>query len=225
VTPNLQQQNLSKFVLAVQQAVRWVQTHREQFWAITGTIGVTVLLVAFMVHRRQAQNAEAWTQLGVAQGYLIQGQRAETAKALEQWFTRFQGSSATDYARFLKADLLYSTSDYAGAAQLYKNLAETGNPPVVRPLALSAASAAEEMAGQLPAAQATVQQFLEKYPEHFLAASMMMSQARLAELAGDIPNASALYDRYVILYPQSPWTEFAKARLRLLSAPPSAPTR
>jgi hypothetical protein len=84
-------------------------------------------------------------------------------------------------------------------------------------LALAGQSAAEEMAGRLPQATTAAQHFLDRYPDHFLAASMYISQARLAELSGNPSNATAIYDRFVILYPQSPWTAFARARLQFLS--------
>ncbi len=213
----------SKFEKRVQEGVLWIRTHREQFWAITGTIAGVVLVLSFMIQRRETENKEAWTQLGVAQGYLLQNQRDQASKALDQWSTRFKSTSADAYAKFLRADLLYNATNYAGAAQIYGELAAQGKPIEIRPLALSAQSASEEMAGRLPEALALAQQFNERYPEHFLAASMFYSQARLSELTGNASGASALYDRFVILYPQSPWTQFARARLQALAVPASAP--
>src|SRR5262249_38515228 len=143
-----------------------------------------ILLVIFMVHRRQTENAEAWTQLGVAQAYIMQGQAGPATKALDEWEIRYQTTHAAPYAKFLRADLLYHTSSYAAAAQIYGDLAQTGYPATIRPLALSSQAAAEEMAGHFPQAQAIAQQFLDRYPDHFLTASMYITQARLAELTG-----------------------------------------
>ncbi|OGR91823.1 MAG: hypothetical protein A2992_09010 [Elusimicrobia bacterium RIFCSPLOWO2_01_FULL_59_12] len=199
--------------------MQWIRAHREQSWAIAGTVVGAVVILSFVIQRRQTENNEAWTQLGVSQGYLLQGQTGEAGKALDLWFSRFQGTSAESYARFLRADLLYGTTDYAGAARLYGELAQTGQPPDVRPLALAAQCAAEETSGRLAEAQALAQRFLDSYPDHFLAASIYISQARLAELTGDPSNATAIYDRFVVLYPQSPWTDLARARLLALGAP------
>lgn len=213
----------SKLEKRAQEAVLWIRTHREQFWAITGTVVGAALVISFMIQRRQTQNNEAWTQLGVAQGYLLQHQMDQASKALEQWSTRFAGTSANSYAQFLQADLLYNSTDYAGAARVYGNLAAQARPLELRPLALSAQSSSEEMAGRIPEALSLAQQFVEKYPDHFLSAAMFINQARLTELAGNASAASALYDRFVVLYPQSPWTSFARARLQSLAAPASAP--
>ena len=221
LNPTSKAQGSARLEQTLIQYVQWIRTHQEQFWAISGTVAGAVLIVVFMVHRRQTESEDAWSQLGVAQGYLMQGQSEQTAKALDQWSTRFQGTHATSYAKFLRAELLYHTSDYAGAARTYGELAQTGHPPEIRPLALSAQGASDEMAGRLPEAQAATQLFLDKYPDHFLAASVYLSQARLAEMSGSLSNASALYDRFVILYPQSPWTAFARARLQALSTPPA----
>src|SRR5258708_892088 len=128
--------------------VQWIRTHQEQFWAITGTVLGGGLLIVFMLHRREAENDEAWTQLGTAQGYVMQGDATNAKKALDQWEGRFKGTTATSYAKFLREDLLYHTSDYVSAAQIYGDLAQNGQPKEVRPLALSAQSSAEAMAGR-----------------------------------------------------------------------------
>jgi outer membrane protein assembly factor BamD (BamD/ComL family) len=205
------------------QWVSWIRTHQEQFWAISGSLVAAIVIVVFMVRRHQEQNDQAWTQLGMVQGYLMQNQYEPARKALDQWSTSYKGTSAETYAKFLRADLLYGTSQYAESAQVYGEIAQTAPPELVRPLALAAQAAAQEQAGQLPQAQASVQQFLDKYPDHFLAASMYLSQARLAELTGNPAGASAIYDRFVILYPQSPWTQFVHYRLQHLT-PGSTPS-
>ena len=200
--------------------IEWIRGHQEQFWAMAGTLAAAVLLVFFMVSRRQEENEQAWIQLGPVQNDLQQGHYGEAAKALDAWTGRYQSADALFYAKFLRADLSYRTSDYAEAARVYGDLAQNGRPPEMRPLALSAETAAEEMAGRIPQAQASAQRFLDLYPDHFLAASMALSQARLAELTGPPGKASALYDRFVILYPQSPWTALARARVQALAGTP-----
>jgi outer membrane protein assembly factor BamD (BamD/ComL family) len=115
----------------------------------------------------------------------------------------------------MKADLLYRTSDYVQAAALYGDLAQTGRPDLLKPLALSAEVSAEEMAGHVPQAQALAQSFLDKYPDHYLTGPMYLSQARLAEMAGNTAAAAAIYDRFVVLYPQSPWAALARSRTQI----------
>ncbi len=217
------QQQPNKLEHAVREAAAWIRTHQERFWSITGTVIATAVIIGFMINRRTQLNDQAWTQLGAAQGLLMQNQYEQANKALSEWSNRYKGSSANTYADFMRADLLYGTSNYAGAADVYGQLATTGRPDEVRPLAMSAQAAAQEMAGQLPQAEATAKQFIDKYPDHFLTASMYLTQARLAEMSGNAPGASAIYDRFVILYPQSPWTAFVRFRLQRLSPSPSSP--
>jgi outer membrane protein assembly factor BamD (BamD/ComL family) len=155
--------------------------------------------------------------LGALQGQLSQGKLDETRKGLEAWEVRFRGTDASTYAKFIKADLYYRTSDYVQAAQIYGDIGQTGRPEPTRPLALSAQISSEEMAGHVPQAQSLAQTFLDQYPDHFLAAPTYMTQARLAELAGNPAAASAIYERIILLYPQSPWTALAKARSQTLS--------
>jgi outer membrane protein assembly factor BamD (BamD/ComL family) len=208
---------MTDFEKYLEQAVLWVRTHQERFWAITGTAFLAVLFIALLVHHQQIESDEAWTQLGALQGQLSQGRFDDARKGLEAWETRFRGTGASTYEKFVRADLMYRTSDYVQASQIYGDLSQTGRPESTRPLALSAQITSEEMAGQVQQAQSLTQTFLDRYPDHFLAAPTYMTQARLAELAGNPAAAAAVYDRVVLLYPQSPWTALAKARSQTLS--------
>jgi outer membrane protein assembly factor BamD (BamD/ComL family) len=197
--------------------VRWIREHQEQFWAITGTVLLSFLFIGLLIHHQQTENDEAWSQLGMIQSQLVQGRMEDVRKGLENWEPRFQGSGAATYAKFIKADLLYRTSDYAQASQLYSDIALTGRPESVKPLALSAQISCEEMAGHIAQAQSLAQTFLDHYPDHYLTAQTYITQARLAEMSGNAPAAVAIYDRYTLLYPQSPWTALAKSRSQTLS--------
>jgi len=205
----------------VENALLWIRAHQERFWTVTGVVVLTVLFGVFAMQQHERQQDEAWTQLGAVQSSIIQNQFDAAKKSLADWNTRYGTTSVKTYADFLKADLLYKTSDYATAAQMYAQLSITGRPAVVQPLALSAQISAEEMAGKIADARATAQRFIDKYPDHFFAASAYLSQARLAELSGDKPAAAAIYERFVILYPQSPWTASIKTRLQMSPAPAS----
>jgi hypothetical protein len=202
---------------ALEDAVLWVREHQERFWAITGTAFLSILFIALLVHHQQIESDEAWSQLGALQGLISQGKYEETHKGLDAWETRFRGTDASTYAKFLKADLLYRTSDYIQAAQVYGDIGQTGRPEPTRALALSAQISSEEMAGHVPQAQSLAQAFMDRYPDHFLAAPTYMTQARLAEQAGNPAAAAAIYDRILLLYPQSPWSALAKVRSQTLS--------
>jgi outer membrane protein assembly factor BamD (BamD/ComL family) len=172
-----------------------------------------------VIHHREEQNEEAWYQLGALQGQLIQGQQYPTiAKGLDDWQKRYQGTSASAYAQFMKGDLLYKTSDYVSASQVYGTLAQTASIKDMRPLALSAQQSAEEMAGHLPQARQLAKNFTELYPDHFMAAGTYFAQARLAEAMNDTAAASAAYDRFLVLFPQSPWAPAAKSRQQALAS-------
>lgn len=211
----------STFERHVENALTWVRDHQERFWTVVGVVALSALLGFFVFQQRQHRQEDAWAQLGSVQGALMQNQFDTARKALEDWQKAYAGSSAGDYARFLQADLLYKTGDYAAAAQVYEALARTGRPAIVQPLALSGEISALEMAGKIPEARATAQRFVDAYPDHFFAASAYLSLARLAERAGDTAAAAAVYERFVILYPQSPWTTSIRARLQTFSS--SAP--
>ena len=117
-----------------------------------GATFLFVLLIALVLHHRETDTNEAWFELGGIQSQEMQGKLEEARKSLDTWESHFQGTEAATYAKFMKADLLYRTSDYAQAAQVYADLAQTGQPDLVKPLALSAEASSEEMAGHIPQA-------------------------------------------------------------------------
>ncbi|MFA5974667.1 MAG: tetratricopeptide repeat protein [Elusimicrobiota bacterium] len=199
------------------QGLLWIETHREQFWAAVGLTLLIIVFVYFAVRHQKVQNEDAWNQLGLIHGHLVQGHFDTTRKSLQEWENRFGNSSAASYSKFLKANLLDKTSDYVTASQIYGELAQTAQPMELRPLALSAQTTLEEKSGNNPQALAMAQRFIERYPDHFLTAPMYMTQARLNELTGNTSAAAAIYDRFVILYPQSPWTALARTRIQALS--------
>lgn len=206
----------------IEQGFLWVRSNPERFWTIVGVIGLAAVFTVFVVQQRQTLRDNAWNDLGLIQGNLMQNQWDKTRQGLEEWNKKYSGTSAASYAKFMQADLLYKTSDYASAAQVYGDLNASAQPDVMQPLALSAQISALEMAGKIPEARAAAQRFIEKYPDHFFAASAYLAQARLAERANDPAAATAIYERFVILYPQSPWTVSVRARLQSTAPSPAS---
>ncbi len=196
----------------VTETITWIRNHQEKFWAIVGTTILSLLFVGLVIHHRQTESQLAWFELGTLQGQLMQDRLDETRKGLSAWETRFKGTDAATYAKFIKADLLYRTSDFVQASQIYSDLAATGSPAIVRPLALSAQASSEEMAGNLSKALDLTKTFMDLYPDHFLSAPRYVQHARLLEMTGDKAGAAAVYNKFVLLYPQSPWTDMARAR-------------
>jgi tetratricopeptide (TPR) repeat protein len=206
----------------LEQAFLWVRTHQETFWSVVGTVGAAVVLAVFLVQRREGQTEQAWNELANLQGQAMQNPGPQTLKGIDEWIGKYGRASAGPYGKFLKGDLLTRTSDYTNAVKVYAELAQTASPQDYRPLALAAQRTAEELSGRLPEALAIAQAFSEKYPDHFLAAQNYIAQARLSEATGNPGAASALYDRFIVLFPQSPWTALAKARLQAISPKPPA---
>jgi len=191
----------------------WIREHQERFWTVIGVCVLAGVFVAFMIRQNNEQQDQAWTQLGEVHGHLMQNQIAETRKGLADFESRFAGSSAASYEKFMKADLLYKTSDYAGAAQVYGDLSATAKPLDLRPLALSGQNAALEMQGKWKDAQAAAQSFIAQYPDHFFAANMYLAQARALEKSNDAAAAKAVYERFIILYPQHPYGATARKKI------------
>ncbi len=196
---------------AIQAAILWIASNQERAWAVLGVTVVTVVVGILVLRNRAQMNEDAWNQLGTVQGHIMQGRTQEALKSVNEWESRFTGTAAASYAKFIKADLLMKTTDYAGASQIYSDLAVSANPAPLRPLAMAAQVNAEDAAGHIPQAKAAAQAFLDRYPDHFLAGSVLWSQAHLAEKGGDATGVQGLYERFSLLYPQNPWQDLLQA--------------
>jgi len=196
-----------------EQTLTWIQTHQERFWTIVGGMVLTAVFFVFLIHQHDIKQDQAWMQLGEIHGHLMQSKLEDTGKELAQWQTQFSNSSASSYAKFMGGDLLMKTPDYTAAAQVYGELAATAKPADLRPLALAAQASAYELGKQWPQAQAAARAFIDKYPDHYFAGDVYLTQARAFEQSGDFAGARAVYERFVILYPQHPSIPLIRKKL------------
>jgi outer membrane protein assembly factor BamD (BamD/ComL family) len=146
---------------------------------------------------------------------IAQQQAAQGVQQLDEIINRFSRTTAAAEARLVKSEYLLSQKNYAEAESLLLPVIARGKPATLRPLALVALAAVQEEAGNFPAAVATCQQFLQKYPGHFLTPKMYESIARINLVSGSLADAQAAAEKLTTLYPATPWAERAQQLLRL----------
>jgi tetratricopeptide (TPR) repeat protein len=204
----------------VRETIAWIRDHREQFWTAIGIVIFAVAGVLFFIQKQKTQSDAAWMSLAQSQGLLMQGKPDDALKAVDEWLATNNGSDAASYGKFIRAEALQKSGKTVDSIAVYTDLASSASPKDMRPLALSGLASSAESAGDFALARSTSQEFLSKYPDHFLAGSMYLVQARSNESLGDKAAAASLYERFNILYPQSPYTEAVKLKQQALGGAP-----
>lgn len=207
---------MKKLSALTQQALAWAKTHRERVAAVGATAAVVIAGGVYAVLYNVRQDKQAWLQLGAAQTHAINNQRDAESQVLTDALQRYPRTQAFTYAQFMKGELLGTQGNHKEAAEVYSTLAERARPQQLRPLALLALATQLELAGELDRSIQVLNSFLQLYPDHFLTPRAYESLARVQELKGSAPAALPIYDRLTLLYPQTPFADFARWRLETL---------
>jgi len=172
-----------------------------------------IFLIVYFVARFYEVRGQAWAELAKAE---TQATSLDQSLALLQAIpTRFPGAPASDYAFILKGDILYFNGRYEEAAQTYRNALEKVRP-TNRPFLKANLGLSLEAAGKYPEAAASLREFLDEFPEHFLAPQTYLALARCHEALHDTQQAKADYEKVSLLYPDTDWSASALQRLKEL---------
>ena len=160
--------------------------------------------------KKVTQNS--WAAYYSAQVALLSGQEQEGFALVDQLAKDYPGSDASQYALLMKADLLYSTENYAQAADVYKELLVSNNPTVSTVAALSLA-AAQQAVKDYKSAIEGMNQFISNNPKNFALPQAYLTLAMSQELAGNKTEALNAYQHLADAYTQTYFGELAKQKL------------
>ncbi|MBI4386398.1 MAG: tetratricopeptide repeat protein [Elusimicrobia bacterium] len=195
-------------------ALSWVQENREKVLGIGGAVLAAAILGGLFIYRTFQGRTDAWERLAVAQSYAYQGQAGQALEQINALQLQARRTPAAGFGMLFAGDVLYRAGKYREAADTYQKILDEGVPKSLFPFALGNLGLTQEAAGDCRRAAATGQQFLDAYQDHFLAPPVHASLARCIETLGDKEKAKAAYERISLLYPDTPWAQWAQARLK-----------
>ena len=207
---------------AVEEAVDWILVRRKEASIAAGAILVAGVLAGIFLYARQARANEAWDKLSQAEIYAYAGRPAEAENAIKQVTDGNGSAAASALADMLAGDLQYPGGKYAEAASAYDKAAAEA-PEALRPFALAEKVLALEAAGKTAECASAAQSFLDATPENVLAALVHTALARCQMAGGQADAAKQTLQRISLQYPNSPWAEWAAARLAAPAAAAPAP--
>ncbi len=190
----------------------WIKNNRSAFYTGAGIVAGMIAFSVFFLVRYQSLASRGEERLSVAQSQAYQGQSDQAIASLDAIIGQYSGGVAVR-ARMMKADILASRKQYKDARDTLNAAIEKGKPERIIPLAMAELGNIEESAEEYQAAAGTYSGFLARFPEHFLAARVYESLARVYALSGNVSEAKNTNEKIITLFPSSVWAQRAQERL------------
>ncbi|HEX4047420.1 MAG TPA: tetratricopeptide repeat protein [Elusimicrobiota bacterium] len=199
----------------VEEAVDWVIVHRrEAGWTALGVAAAGLILGLFLYGRNQRIDA-AWDKLSQAELYAYSGRVPEAQTRLGQVVDEGGAPAATTLAYMLQGDLNYPHAAYDQALSDYDKASQAATDPL-RPYSQADKVMTLEAAGKYADCAAAAQSFLDATPDQLMAPQVYVELARCQAAQGQNDAAKATLQRIALQYPNTPWSEWASARLQTL---------
>ena len=198
----------------VEELVDWVILRRREVAMTAGAAAAVVLIAGLFLYSRQARVNAAWDKLSQAELFAYSG-RAPEAQALLGQVGADSGASrsAAAFADMMAGDLHYPHNEFDQAVAAYDKAAAEA-PDALRPYSLSDKVMTLLSAGKSAECAAASQSFLETTPEHLMAAQVHVALARSQMALGQNDAAKSTLQRISLQYPNTPWAQWASARLQ-----------
>jgi tetratricopeptide (TPR) repeat protein len=197
----------------VEEAVDWIIVRRREAAWTAGGVAAAALIVGLFLYGRHARANAAWDKLSQAELYAYSGRLPEAQTLLTQVVDDGGARGATTLAYMLQGDLHYPHGEYDQALTAYDKAAQDATDPL-RPYALADKVMTLQAAGKNAECAAAAQSFLDATPDHLLAAQVHVALARCQLAQGQAEAAKATLQRISLQYPNTPWAEWASARLQ-----------
>lgn len=201
----------------LEKAVKWSQTRWQTLASAAGVIVVFGLLGIYFISNYTAAKKLSWEKISYAQGYASQGMTAQALQMLDDIISKYPGSDVGQHARFAKADILFKARTYNTSASVYQEIINVNKSINLIPFAYAGLGYSKENMGDYQGAITAYKGFIEKYPNHFLAARIYDSLARVYLISGSAQSAKEMYEKLLTLYPGTYWS----AQVQKNFAPPS----
>jgi predicted negative regulator of RcsB-dependent stress response len=202
---------------AVEAIFDWILGNRAQAAGILAGVVAAAVVIGVIVYSRRAREGAAWDKLSQAESSADAGRASDAQALIGQIETEGGSASAAALARLLDGDMHYLRAEYDPAAASFKQ-AEDASPEPLKTFALADEVAAYEAAGKADQCVRAAQSFLDAHAGDILAPQVHTSLARCQFAEGQADAAKASLQKIGLLYQNTPWAEWAAARLAVAAA-------
>ncbi|MCX5783335.1 MAG: tetratricopeptide repeat protein [Elusimicrobia bacterium] len=195
-----------------EKALAWLKNNRQYAMGTLVAIIAAAIASYYISVKIAAKDDAAWEKFYFAQKAVYSANLEQGIKELDELAAAFSSSKAAGYGLLLKGDILFSQGKAKEAAEIYKPLAAK-NKPLISELAYSGLCASLEAQNNFSEVISSAEEFLRKYPGHFLAAQIESFRARAQDLLGKTDEAKISYERIYTMFPNTYWGQSAKLKL------------
>ncbi len=178
-------------------AIKWVKKNKKPFFTTTVSIVVIVLLILFICLRIQMINSAASDKLDIATKIFATGNVEQSLSIIDDIINTYKNSPAAYRAMIMKASYFINQKKYDEAENILKTYIENAKPDIVKPIGYPLLISIYDDNKNFEQAIATSKDFISKYPDNYLAPSVMENMARLYELSGNNEEAKKVYKEIV----------------------------
>ncbi|GMO66721.1 MAG: hypothetical protein Nk1A_4380 [Endomicrobiia bacterium] len=132
---------------------------------------------------------------------------------IDETIARFPKTPAAYQARLIKADILIEMHKYEEALKILEETLNNGKPKTIKPLASSRIIYIYDSKKDYSKAIFVSNEFIKKYPDHFLVKDIYLNLAEYYFLSGSQNNAVRVFNEVVVKFSNT--QEAKKARNRL----------
>lgn len=210
----MKKDELNDLVLAL---VYWIKGNRTMFFNIVGIIAGIAIFTTFFLVRYHTLSLRGIDKLSIAQSIFFQGDAQRAIPMLNELIISYPDSEISTQARLTLAGIYFDQMNLQKAEETIKPNTVNSKPKSMMPLSLSELGTIQENAQKFSEAIKSYNEFLNKFPEHFLAPKTYESLGRVYELSSSLAEAKSTYEKLVALYPSSPWAQKAQERINMIN--------
>lgn len=195
--------------------IQFINKHRQQIFAILGILAAFTALGIYFIISYQTAKQSLLERLSIAENLFYSERYDEALKIINELIQKFPKKKLIVRAVLLKAYILYNNEDFKGAKELFNSILKY-NVPHYSPFALLGLSLCEENMGNYTQTEKMYREFIQKYPNHFLTPRAYELLAALYEFNGSTELAKSTYEKLLVNFPGSYWSEKAEKKLKEL---------
>lgn len=178
-------------------AINWIKKNKKPFFTTIISVIVIVLIILFVCIRIQMINSEASDKLNMATKIVATGNLEQGLSIIDDVINTYKNSPAAYRAMIMKASYFINQNKNDEAESVLKVYIENAKPEITRPVGYPLLISIYDDKKDIEQAIVTSKEFLSKYPDNYLAPSVMENMARLYELSGNSEEAKQVYKEIV----------------------------
>ena len=211
---NLKNSELSDIVY---KGAEWIKNNRQQAVSILGILFGAIFFVIFFLTRYFLVRERVSDKLSLGQALIYHNQYDQGVKVLDEVISQSSNTPSALIARLTKADFLISQHRYSEAKDIISNVINSAKSDTLIPLAYPFMGNIQEDTQDYKGAITTYNDFLNKYPDHFLVPEILQSLGRVYQITGAYDQSKAAYQRIATEFKGTRWEQNARENLFVLS--------